>query len=276
VLERALRKDINILNNVIADRQAVKISLSLERAGAIIPVLSCFFLISGYLNNRFLLGYFGIEVSKYFTLGDYLASSIEVIRYSATGAAIGILSFFFGAHRASRKPYTQIEYERKRREYWPYMILVAAIIGTVRGYLENSVMFYDASYVLIIFASLYFSAKLATKYFKEPLAAMFLLVFISSYSAHMFSSVGRAIHRVRFSPIEEIKIYDIQFKKGLSVNGSELVFIAGNSNYLFLLDRERQSIIIPRDQVLYLKRKKVLEKKPNKANSADAKSRTVD
>ncbi len=255
-LERSLRKDINELTNEIADRQAIKISLSLERAGTIISLVSCLFVISGYLNNRFVLGYFGIEVSKYFTIGDYLASSIEVIRFSATGAAIGIIALFLGAHRSSRKSYAQVKYERSRKEYYPYLIFGVAIIGTIRGYLENSIIFYDAVYVLIIFSSIRFSGRLASKYFKEPFTALFLLVFVSAYSAHMFSSVGKTIHRAKNAPLEEIQKYEIQFKNGLPISGSELVFLAGNSNYLFLLDHQRKGIIVPREQVLYFKVKR--------------------
>jgi len=187
-LDRSLRKDINKLRGDIADRQAIKISLSMERVGGVISVVSTFFLISGYLYNHFLLGEFGIQISKYFALSDYFASSIEVIRYSASGAAVGLVSYFLGVHHASRKSYAQIEYERKKREYWPYMIFFASLAGLIRGYFVDLEIFYQASYVFIILATMYFVPRLAVKYFKEPLAAIFVLVFVTSYSAHMFSS----------------------------------------------------------------------------------------
>lgn len=270
VLERSLRKDINRLTNEIADRQAIKISLSIERAGPLISLVSCFFLISGYLYNRFLLGYFGVEVSKYFTLSDYLASSIEGLRYSATGAAIGLAAYFMGAHLASRKSYAQIEYERKRREYLPYFLVFTAIAGTILGYINNSEMFYEAGFALIIFTILLFAPLLAIKYFKEPLVALFMLAFVASYSAHMFSSIGKAIYRAKNYPFEQIQQYDVKFKKGLPINESHLALIAGNSNYLFFLNRERNAFIIPRDQILYLKGRKIEDKKPNKALPSDS------
>lgn len=262
-LEHSLRKDINKLRAEIADRQAIKISLSIEHTGTIISLVSCFFLITGYLYNRFLLGYFGVEVSKYFTISDYLASSIEGVRYSITGAAIGLAAYFIGVHRASRKSYVQIEYERKRKEYWPYGIIFVAIVGTIRGYIDNSVIFYEASYVLIIFIGFWFIPLLATKYFKEPLSAIFVLLFVVAYSAHMFSSVGNAIHRARNYPFEKIQQHDAKFKKELPIDESGLALIAGNSNYLFFLDRRRNAFIIPRDQILYLKVRKMVNKKPN-------------
>lgn len=262
-LERSLRKDINRMRDAISDREAVKISLSIQNAGALISVVSSVFLISGYLYNRFLLGAFGIEVSKFFTLTDYLASSIEAIRYSASSAVIGIVSYFLGVHSTSRKSVMQIEFERKRREYWPYIILMISIFSAIFAYTKNSIIFYTDVYIIILFTTFLSAPWLAKRYFKEPLVALFIIVFIFTFSGHVFMSVGKTIHRLKYDSREKIERYEVIFKKEIPIESSKLILITGNSNYLFFLDEDKNAFIIPRDQVEYIA-KIMSDKKPNK------------
>ncbi|MBI5892398.1 MAG: hypothetical protein HZB79_01900 [Deltaproteobacteria bacterium] len=262
-LERSLRKDINKTRDAISDREAIKISLSIQNAGAIISVVSSFFLISGYLYNRLLLGAFDIEVSIFFTLTDYLASSIDAIRYSASGAVIATGSYFWGVHSASRKSVAQIEFERKKREYWPYIVLLIFIFSSIFAYIRNSIVFYNNVYIIILSATVVSAPWLAKRYFKEPLVTIFIIVFIFTFSGHMFVSLEKTIYRLKYDSQEKIERYKIIFKNEMPIEPSKLVLITGNSNYLFFLDEERNAVIIPKDQVQYITRI-TSDKKPNK------------
>jgi len=250
-LERSLRKDINKIRAELSDREAIKISLSVQNATALISVVSSIFLISGYLYNQLLLSEFGIEVSKFFTLTDYLASSIDAIRYSASSAVIGIAAYFWGAHDASRKSVAQIEIERKQVVYLPYIILLVAIFSSIFAYIRNSIAFYDRIYMVIIFASMLSAPWVARRYFKEPLVAIFLIVFLFTFSGHLFISVKKTIYTFKYDN-KKIENYKIIFKKDIPIESSALVLIAGNSNYLFFIDEEKNGVIIPRDQVQYI------------------------
>jgi hypothetical protein len=258
-LEGGVRREINRLRSKVADRQAIKIPLSTEKAGALISLVSCFFLVTGYLYNRLFWGHFGIEVSKYFTLSDYLAASIEGVRYSAIGAFVGLVAYFIGAYQASRKSYAQLEHERKKRDYLPWLAIGIAAVSMVKGYMVDPEMFYEYGYILVIIIGLYLAPWLSNKFFKEPLAALFVLVFIISYSANMIASVGGAIHHAMNYPFDQIRTYDFEFKKELSINESDLAFITGNSNYLFFLDRGRKAVVVPKDQILYFRKRKIEE-----------------
>lgn len=268
-LERSLRKDINRIRDALSDREAIKISLSIQNAGAVISLVSSVFLISGYLYNRFLLGEFGIEVSNFFTLTDYLASSIEAIRYSVSGAVIGMVSYFLGIHSASRKSVAQIEFERKKRQYWPYIILLISIFYAIFTYIRNSIVFYDSVYIIILFATMLSAPWLARRYFREAQVVSFIIVFIFTFSGHMFMSLGKTIHRLKYDSQEKVERYKIIFKEGIPIEPAKLVLITGNSNYLFLLDEDKNAIIMPKDQVQYIT-KTVLDKKPNKSPKRDA------
>lgn len=252
-LETKTRKSINQLRELISDREAFKIPLSMGDATSLISVISSFFLISGYLYNHFLLGQFGIEVSKYFGLSDYLASSVDGIRYSASSAALGLLSFFLGMHSASRKSRLQREYESSRKEYWPYLIFLSLIAGAVIGWIKDLERFYDCIYLLIILAAMYFTPTVAQKYFKDPRTAMFLLIFIASFSAHMFASIGMTVLKFRTYEFSKLSPYEVQFNGHISLKDKEFIILAGNSEYFFFLDKDRSVVVVRKGDVMYLR-----------------------
>jgi hypothetical protein len=251
-LDEESRKEIKDLKHEISDREAIKVAFSLEKIGVLLSVVSTFFLLSGYLYNYFLLGHFGIEVSKYFTLSDYLASSIESVRYSASGAAIGLISYFVGMHSASRKSYAQIEIERKRKDYWPHFMILVTVAAAIKFYLEDAEQFYFFAYLSILLLTLIVAPRISNYYFKDPIAALFSIVFVSSFSAHMYESIGREIHRLEHKSIEELKRYDISLKGTFPFQPSTVALIAENSTYLFLLDENRNIYIVPREQINYV------------------------
>jgi hypothetical protein len=258
-LESQTRKAINELRTLIADREALKVSLSLTEAGSSLSVISSFFLVSGYLYNHFLLGQFGIEVEKYFGLTDYLASSLEGIRYSASGAGLGLLSYFVGKHRTSTKSKRQIEYEASRKEYWPHIMFVSAVSGAVIGYIYNLETFYDCTYFLMVIASMYFGPYVAQKYFKEPMIALFLLIFVASFSAHMFAAVGKTTFKFKNYEFSKLHPFNVKFSEDISHKDNELLVLAGNSEYFFFLDRNRNVMTVRKDNVLYLSQNQPLQ-----------------
>jgi hypothetical protein len=253
LLESETRKSVNQLRELISDREAIKISLSFGDATSLITVISSFFLVSGYLYNHFLLGQFGIEVSKYFGLSDYLASSIDGISYSAYSAGLGLLSYFLGMHSASRKSVLQIRHEKTRKEYWLYAIPVILIAGAVLGYIKNLETFYDSIYMLIILAALYLMPIVARKYFEEPRRALFLLIFVASFSALMFASVGKTVFKLRNYEFPNLNPYEVHFTEHISLKEKEFIILAGNSEYFFFLDKDRKVIVVRKGDVMYLR-----------------------
>ena len=86
----------------------------------------------------------------------------------------------------------------------------------------------------------------------------------------MFMSLGKTIHRLKYDSQEKVEQYKIIFKENIPIDPAKLVLITGNSNYLFLLDEDKNAIIMPKDQVQYIT-KTVLDKKPNTYKASDVK-----
>lgn len=255
------RKEIKDLKNQITDREAFKISLSLANAGALVSIVSTLFLITGYLYNNFLLGHFGIKVSEYFSLSDYLASSIEGVRYAALAAAVALISFFIGMHMGSRRSYAQMETDKKQTDYSLLLIFIVWTALSVKLYLDDSEKFYPMAYSVIILIAFTLAPRISRHYFKEPNIAIFAIVFIASFSAHISESVETQIYRIEHNNIEDMKRYDISFKNPVPFDSSNITLIAANNSYLFLRDNKRKIYIVPKEQIQYVL---VNERKPNK------------
>ena len=53
------------------------------------------------------------------------------------------------------------------------------------------------------------------RYFKEPIVAMFSIIFISIFSTYMYTSIGSEIHKLDNESIDSLKRYNISFNKDL-------------------------------------------------------------
>ena len=254
-LKRKLKKDIVRLRDMIADRKALKIDISASGIAVLVSVASPFFFISGYLYNYLLLGEFGVNVSKFFTLSDYIASSISRIGYTFSATVWGTIFFFLGDHSASRKSIAQISYELKGRRIHSLIIIATTLIGTIVGYFQNIQLFYFFGYFTAISLSMFLLPGMCQKYFKQPIPAQYILIFIFCFFAHLWASLGSTIDEFRYEEPHSINAYDVKLKDSLSLSTSDFVLIAANSGFFFFLDQNRRLHILRKDQVEYLEQR---------------------
>lgn len=254
-LKRKLKKDIAKLRDTIADRKALKIDISASEIVVLISAASSLFLISGYLYNYLLLGEFGVDVSKFFTLSDYISSSISRIGYTFSATVWGTIFFFLGDHSASRKSIAQISYGHKGRRIHSLIIIATALIGTIVEYFQNIQLFYSFGYFTAIFLSMFLLPNMCQKYFKKPIPAQYILIFIFCFFAHLWASLGSTIDEFRYEELHSINAYDVKLKDSLSLSTSDFVLIAANSGFFFFLDQNRRLHILRKDQVEYLEQR---------------------
>jgi len=93
-IEYLIRSRLKFFKSLVDEQD--KISLSATQLVAGITLVSTVFIVTGYLYINYFLSSFGVNVSLYFSLTDYLASSIENIQSVAVSAIVGTISVLFG------------------------------------------------------------------------------------------------------------------------------------------------------------------------------------
>lgn len=247
---RAVRQQL-VLRRKLAARSSLKLDLSQQDIGVILTVLSSLFLISGFLYNKFLLGAFGIDVSLFFSLSDYLAASIEKIRYSALGGLVGLGSLFLAMDKLARLPPDKSEREVTWSRIESALILVAFGYITARTYIDNSPYFYPALSFFLMLLGVNYSFRIADRYFKNVVVAHAAIVFLIVFSAYMFGSVALRINEITHSATtEDLKVHLVA---GTSADLAGSILITANSSYYFFYNREkRRALVLPNSQVVYV------------------------
>ena len=246
------RREVKSLEASISDREALKISLSSQNFTAVLSMLSGLFLVSGYLYSRAFLGHYGVEVAHYFSLSDYIAASIEGIRYSVAATVLGILGAFLGEHSISRMSYAQAARTTIDRRFIYFLSTAGACGVAIIAYFQDTERFYALTVLSILMLSAWPVRWLVRHYFKDKdwTLADFLILAVLLFSLYLFASIRTDIHRIEHGEANDLKQYNISFKEPVTFNPETTVLLAANSRYLFLRDTASGKVyIIPTDQV---------------------------
>ena len=87
LLKRRAKSEKSSLN----DRKANRIDLHIKVFPYILPLFSVLLLSGGYIYSTTLYGHFGIDTSSFFSINDYLASSINTIEHTLIVLLVGII-----------------------------------------------------------------------------------------------------------------------------------------------------------------------------------------
>lgn len=229
---------------IFRESKTQRYDLRLERLTPLLPWFSVFFIFAGYTYTYSVYSHFGVDVSKFFSISDYLAVSIEEIT-SCSGIFVGLM---IAALREYRDETAWTKYElqnpsiRPVLNYWIryisclgylYMMYVGIIPLGIAEFLGPITIIYVVQFPLFL---------VVNRYFKNP--RYLLLVFLSLvgfFSGILISS------KEHIKSIEE-RHSDITFK--LEAGAEEFTqenfsFIGGNSRYIFLHSKEGSVEIIP-------------------------------
>ena len=249
---RSARSELRTLRQTASMKQAIKIELSSEHLITIISISSGLFLVSGFFYSRSILGHFGVEVADYFSLSDYVAASIEGIRYSLFATIFAIIGGFLGIHNRSR-----LSYRQSKAMAGPfgklYLLFVVIILSaTIHAYFAFPSRFYNTLILCVMVSSPKLIIWAVRRYFvqKHGRVWYFIIQSILLFSLHLHASVKNEIYRIESTPFGELKRYDIVFDESVTDDLTEAVLIASNSRYLFLRDGiNKKTYILPTSQV---------------------------
>lgn len=212
---------------------------NISQLGGLIPVVSGFFLITGYLYNSFFLQPFGIEISRYFGLTDYLAASLDGIVPTLLAILLTFIPMILTMARIRQSHLTRVIGARRSIDVSTVAALVGAIIMAVYHYQGDQHAFIAAVFVAgIMFATI--MPAFASLRFQRPTRAYFALAYMPIYLSVL----------IFFATTERLKLEEKNgFRPDHIVTSNGLTerfqLLAGNSLYLFLRNEHKEVVIIP-------------------------------
>ena len=233
-----------------------KLSNLSQVIGVSLSLLSVVFLVSGYLYNFLLLREFGIDVSNFFSLSDYIAASLSRLTSIAVSGFYVLLGVFLGSIGPPIIPSNMRQLKEENDRWYGfykwrswvftggYVLIVIPIAYS--GLINKS---YNEAALFLIILAILIVAILYKKDFRRPFSFIYILLFAICFSINLWSSVGKRIDEFQYGDFSQMRKYDLKLQNSLAMEESEFVLITANSSYYFLLDKNRKAIILNKDQL---------------------------
>ena len=177
---------------------------------------------------------------KYFTISDYLSSSIEKLHIVLFGVTVGAIFLFWGINRASRKPTALIEYERSKPDYFNLLIYSVIALATILGFINGGMTLHNAVSADIFFIGLLVAPRICRTFFKNYRVSLFVFILLFSFSSRLYQQIYSDIYEIKNQIVDETACRQIEFDQQVSnnINLCNVLIIGGTSNYVFLLDKK--------------------------------------
>ncbi len=229
----------------------------IDEIKAFFPFYSVIFLCTGIFYKYLYLGHFGIDTSKFFTLSDYLATSIDKIILNL----FPIVASFLALLLSPGKPQENATAHFNICEFIILLLFSApGVIMLVKfnnpsGFYIMGITFMTAIGYIISRTFLNGPAK-----YRELFYVMFLLFFISG----VWASAMSARFHIENDDISKSKKYSFFFETKKDDNfllkDENIVILAANSNYYFFYDKaEKKTYIIPTKKVIAIEARQLVK-----------------
>ena len=230
------------------------INVELKYFAQIAPIPSAVFVIFGYVHTSIVYGHFGINASQFFTLGDYLAGSINQI-WIALLAIFGYLIAVIYMYRRRIKfvPEFPSDFSLKitalkipsRTFFVRQSVVLIFLSAIILFYIcESNAFWYFLPLSLLFFQD--WVARAVSRVFKNPFQMTAVAMLALLFAASIFSqSMGKIENIERNS---ERKFFLVETAEK-TFTDEDSVFLGGNQRYIFLLKSDGGAEIIPRENV---------------------------
>lgn len=221
-----------------------------------ISIFSVLFLCTGFLYNWYFLGYFGIDIQYYFSISDYISSSIGKIFIAlSTVIAVFLLwmwDYFFPGNLGKGNT---LKPKRNKflQPFWLFYTIFLPFTIIASFYIKIIELFIF-SLMLFIFLS---ASKIIIKYvmkFKHPIIKYYISGSIIFFLVNLFAQATLDIYYISSSNTNDLKKYEFTFNDESIIEHNDFILLSSNSQYLFFYDKKNElPIIIPTNKIKTIK-----------------------
>lgn len=252
---KILQKEMRKLNAEKIESEKLKIirpiSITSTHIMFVLSLFSTLFVISGFIYNKLFFNSFGISVGDFFSISDYLASSVDVIMATVISSALGLAFYFWGLSSALSEELRaeQFETDSKKEDYVIPIIVSTSSIGLVAHSYHTGELHSLFLYVLTFFILMHVFYRLPIwKYIENRAPVGAALLSIIYFSLHLGISIKDEVQSIKSGSYKSS--YKIQYKVPYP-SREDNEFIASNSGYVFVWDSKREHMnIISKAEVL--------------------------
>jgi hypothetical protein len=238
-----------------------KALVSSEIIKTIIGLFSIVLLLTGIVYNIIYLGLFGIDIIGYFTVQDYLASSLNVLMENAIIVVIGFLLYFFGyaSHDKDKSVKGKIPDKIFQPNVKKPIQVIALLLPFLFMYIPGLLMIYlfnkmTGYYIIGLSIAIYITLLLQVivhnkRRYLIGEVGYNIMLFCAFFYALIISDAFYKSDSIKKGKLYSENKPSITFEDK-AMNKQSYIILSSNSNYLFLYSREfKQAMIVPVKQI---------------------------
>ena len=236
-----------------------KIEVTPSQISFILSISATTFFLSGFLYNRFFLGYYGIDVSQFFTISDYLSSSVDKIYIACIATLIGVVTYLIGMLHSIKDEviFSQFDIKRKRSDLPIFlMVLACSIMTPILFYKDLPGKFGLLGFLIFFLMMAVYHRLPIEKLIKNSIYVSVYYVAIAYFIVQTFWSVTSNIEKIKNSK-QNNNSYTFSFKTREYDYLNNMIFLSSNSNFIFFYDMQKdKSYVIPKNEIQFVESKK--------------------
>lgn len=252
-VEKDERKDVRrIVSERITrtvDESIEKINIDSSAITLVIGMFSTIFIATGFVYNNYLLGHFGVDVDHYFTINDYISTSLDKLYYSLIPSLFGAATYLYGMYSGMKDLAIDESFNMNDRNADNFSVFVffVVLISTI-SVIYMSIYKIDGVYsqveflmVIVIFWGV--PRIPLHKFISNHFYVRIFLVILLMFLAYIYQSVNQDIYN-----IESLKTSDSRptyyLSDGSNINNRIYNIITRNSEYSFFYSRKNKGVLI--------------------------------
>ncbi len=214
-------------------------------------VIAAVFIFTGFIYNFLFFRLFHINVEQFFTLQDYLNSSIEKIYLIIVALLFAMISSYLVRYLMRQK--------HKFRHHWfvisllyciPVAILITGII--MRFQFDKPSGYFLISFAMYAIGDFVFF-KIVFKGNHDFYSRFFYFTVFIFYVLLIISTVVYDRDYVLREPVHSLKNYQVHFVRDVNINPDNCVILEANSNYFFFYNESlNKAYVVPKDDISYI------------------------
>ena len=235
-----LKKEFKNVQREFLNSRARRIDLDLKNLTSLLLWFPAVFIVAAYIYTSALYGHFGIDVTKFFSMNDYVAISLKEL-FKASWLVFAVFIGFVRAYRDPRARATQHRSKRRRYSHIVRYVLFCLSLLTIL-YNEEFFLEIEIMETIVTIHILYIAIPLVvfvSDHFKNSMYVFCILFGLVALSSSFYVSKKTRIRSIEqgYSSIDfEIESANKKFTQ------ENFTFIGGNSRYIFLYSTKDSNV----------------------------------